>query len=405
MPVNPLLCAEPSEFTQKSLKQSIVPLFVIGKDKLDKAQARRLKMPKRNRSAYFLFSMDIRVKLKAEPNNQLTPLETQALVSKYWKDLPTEEKEKYEQRAKEEKLEYLVAMDKFYSNLTPETIEKSKTNKPKKPCSAYAHFVRDIKTNLKKENPRLIMQEILHIVSDKWKNLAEETRAIYEEKAKIDKEQYMAITRNLNSETYERFKRREGNDKKSSNLGKRSLKAENFYNEEQNLTKYAKVENFSEKSENPVEYEEIPYMPIKIEEYKETLNLPLNPFTKIDIARQQIVDKLRGGLMFRKESRTPINFNPCNERQKAFEMTNYNGDFIPNIPTNLDLGHYMYNNLQNEQQMQQAMVAKVSLMRMVQNHQNLKQMIMRKIMEIKALQAQRMMANGFFLDTTNVGGF
>ena len=109
--------------------------------------------------------------------------------------------------------------------------------------------------------------------------------------------------------------------------------------------------------------------------------------------------------MFRKESRAPIKFNPCNERQKAFEMTNYHGDFIPNIPTNLDMGHYMYNNLQNEQQMQQAMVAKVSLMRMVQNHQNLKQTIMRKMMEIKALQAQRMMANGFFLDTTNVGGF
>ena len=84
MPANPLISEHPSE-------SSIASLSFMNKNKLDKAQAKRLKMPKRNRSAYFLFSMDIRAKLKAEKSKNLTPLETQALVSKYWKNLSFDE--------------------------------------------------------------------------------------------------------------------------------------------------------------------------------------------------------------------------------------------------------------------------------------------------------------------------
>jgi len=395
MPINQLICEDPSESPQRFFKSSLVSLSVMNKSKIDKAQARRLKMPKRNRSAYFLFSMDIRAKLKAESNNQLTPLETQSLVSKYWKDLSCEEKEKYEQKAKEEKLEYLVAMDKFYSNLTPETIEKSKTNKPKKPCSAYAHFVRDIKTNLKKENPRLIMQEILHIASDKWKNLDEKIRVVYEEKARKDKEQYMAITRNLNSESNENSKKRKGSQE-STKFGKRNFKVESS-NEEKQLTKQVKVENISVKSETPIEFEESSYTPIKLEEYKEVSNLSLSPMNRIDTESQQMIEKLR----YRNESNMiHMNMNPWNERQNIFEMSQYNTDFVHNT---LPMGQYMFN-VQNDQQIQQAMAAKISLVRMVQNQQSLEQTIMRKMMEIKTLHAQRMMANReFFLATTNVG--
>jgi len=389
MPANPLISEHPSE-------SSIASLSFMNKNKLDKAQAKRLKMPKRNRSAYFLFSMDIRAKLKAEKNKNLTPLETQALVSKYWKNLSFDEKEKYEQKAKEEKLEYLVAIDKFYSNLTPETIEKSKTNKPKKPCSAYAHFVRDIKTDLKKENPRLIMQEVLHIVSEKWKNLDDKTRAIYEEKARIDKEQYIAITRNLNSDSDSpKTRRRSYSD--LIKLGKRTFKTEAF-EDEQHTTKQIKTENVSVKSETAVDYERSFDTLTKIEEYKVVPKLALSPtIVRAEFENQQMTNKLKEAMALRSGPQLAhMNMNYLNERKPIFGMPSYAGYFAQGLPNESSMINFMHYNLQNEQQLQQAIIAKLSLSRMLQNHQDIEQTIMKKMMEIKTLQAQNMMVNRNF---------
>lgn len=383
-------CEQPLDALSKAFKSQLAPVSSLSKSKLDKAQARRLKMPKRNRSAYFLFSMDVRAKLKAD-SSQLTPLETQALVSKYWKELSVEEKEKYELRAKEEKLEYLVAMDKFYSNLTPETLAKSKTNKPKKPCSAYAHFVRDVKTSLKQENPRLIMQEILHIVSEKWKNLDEKTRAIYEEKARVDKEHYMNVTRNVHGEAHE-------SPKKLSEVvkcGKRSQR----YSGDEHLSKQLKTENISVKSETPVDLEETSYSSVKLEENKETSLISESPvIVKNDSdGLQDLNDQFRAGLMYRPEANVALKMNNFYVGQ----IPHINEQFSPN-----SMNQRIYSNdAANYGQLRQDMMAKLSLMRMVQNQRSIEEAIMRKIMEVKNLQAQRLMYSRDFFLASNTGGF
>jgi hypothetical protein len=388
------ICDQPLNALSKAFKSQLAPVSSLSKSKLDKAQARRLKMPKRNRSAYFLFSMDVRAKLKAD-NSQLTPLETQALVSKYWKELSVEEKEKYELRAKEEKLEYLVAMDKFYSNLTPETLAKSKTNKPKKPCSAYAHFVRDIKTSLKQDNPRLIMQEILHIVSDKWKNLDEKTRAIYEEKARVDKEHYMNVTRNTHGEAHE-------SPKKLSEVvkcGKRSQR----YSGDEHLSKQLKTENISVKSETPIDLEETSYSSVKLEENKESSYISESPvIVKNDSdGLQEFNDQFRASLMYRPEANVALKMNNYYVGQ---QIPLLNEQFSPNS-MNMNGNQRIYNDAANYDQLRQGMMAKLSLMRMVQSQRGIEEAIMRKIMEVKNLQAQRMMYSRDFFLASNTGGF
>jgi len=390
------LCDQPLDVLSKAFKSQLAPASGLNKSKLDKAQARRLKMPKRNRSAYFLFSMDVRAKLKTE-SAQLTPLETQALVSKYWKELGLEEKEKYEIRAKEEKLEYLVAMDKFYSNLTPETLAKSKTSKPKKPCSAYAHFVRDVKTSLKQENPRLIMQEILHIVSDKWKNLDEKTRAVYEEKARVDKEHYMSVTRNVHGEAHE-------SPKKSLSEIVRCGKRSQRYSADEILGKQLKTEGISVKSETPIDLEETSYSSVKLEENKESMISESPVIVKND---SESSNEFRGGLVFRPDASVAMkmnNFWP--ERANLTQLPQLNEQFSPtNMNINVNGNQNIYNDAANYEQLRQGMMAKLSLMRMVQNQRSIEEAIMRKIMEVKTLQAQRMMYSRDFFLASNTGGF
>lgn len=391
---------QPLEAISKAFKGEINVISSISKSKLDKAQARRLKMPKRNRSAYFLFSMDTRAKIKAESPVQLTPLEMQAKVSQYWKELSFDEKQKYEQRAKEEKLQYLANMERFYSTLTPETIAKSQTNRPKKPMSAYAHFVKDIKTDLKKENPRLIMQEILHIASDKWRCLAKETRVMYEERAKIDKEQYMAETGRLNlSDSDSPKNRKKQSSESSKNKSKRGYESmEDNYEEE--VTKQVKVEAFPVKSESQENLEEPACIYVKHEEYKELSHVSESPIAiKSDIKMEQDLNanKLNLGLVYNSMVPAPMMMNGYSPQSQ-----------LENLKLN-DLLLQRMNASQNMQisydRMQEMINARVNYARAVQTNRSIEQEIMRRLNEVKNLQAQRFMVAREAYFASNYGTF
>jgi hypothetical protein len=131
----------------------------------------------------------MRAKLKTDVQDQINSNEMMVKLAELWKQLPSEEKEAYNSQAKSDKMRYLQELDDFSKAHPTETIHnKTKKNHIKKPCSSYAIFLKEMKNVIKDQTPNLKMADVLKIVSEKWKGLNEQEKAVYQERAQREKE-------------------------------------------------------------------------------------------------------------------------------------------------------------------------------------------------------------------------
>jgi len=153
------------------------------------AQKEKFKKPKRNKSAFILFSSETRKVLKAESGGQINSNEMMVKLADLWRDLDSKDKEKYYQLADKDKERYLEELNVYLQNCPTGVIKnKTKKNHIKKPCSSYAIFVKEMKEVIKGERPELKMADILKIIAERWKKLTDDEKAIYQEKSRIEKE-------------------------------------------------------------------------------------------------------------------------------------------------------------------------------------------------------------------------
>jgi len=166
------------------------------------------KKPKRNRSAFIIFSSEMRAQLKAQ-NKDMNSNEIMVKLADMWKNLDTETRAVYNDRAEKEKVKYLLELNEFYQTFPFEIIQnKTKRNHVKKPCSAYAIFLKDVKDGIKDENPDLKMADILKIVGERWKALPAPQKAAYKARAEEEKEAAKAkISEHMYNEVDETFKK------------------------------------------------------------------------------------------------------------------------------------------------------------------------------------------------------
>lgn len=152
-------------------------------------QRGKAKKPKRNKSAFILFSIEKRALLKSDIKDQLNSNEMMVKLAELWKDLPKVERERYYTEARDDKMRYLKELDTFSKAYPSEIIHnKTKKNHVKKPCSAYAIFLKENKAVIKKHNSELKMADVLKIVSEKWKKIGDREKIMYQEKARVEKE-------------------------------------------------------------------------------------------------------------------------------------------------------------------------------------------------------------------------
>jgi len=146
----------------------------------------KIKKPKRNKSAFILFSSDMRPQLKSQSNTNSN--EMMVKLAELWKDLPADKKEDYNQKAKQDKERYNKELAIYsQANPTKEIHNRTKNNHVKKPCSAYALFVKSIKESIKGGNKGLKMADVFKIISQKWKELGQAEKDKFEELSKIEK--------------------------------------------------------------------------------------------------------------------------------------------------------------------------------------------------------------------------
>jgi len=181
-PQNNLKTEEP-EFT--------IPPQGFTKEQIDKllSETPKRRKPKRNRSAFILFSIDLRTKIKNKELEDLNPNDKFVKIAEMWKSISDEERKIYEERARKEKERYTVELNDFCKIYPSEPIQRPR-NHIKKPCNAYGFYLRAMKEEIRKEHPKMRMCEVLRVVSEKWKNLTPEDKQIYEKKAEAGRKNF-----------------------------------------------------------------------------------------------------------------------------------------------------------------------------------------------------------------------
>jgi hypothetical protein len=148
------------------------------------------KKPKRNISAFIFFSKKVREELKAEHPEYSSNTALQYIAER-WKCISPAEKEKYRKDAQLDKLRYVAQLNNYYISNDYHQIQKqNQKKKVKKPCSAYAIFVKRNRQLLKSENSSLNMNAVLKLLGQRWKILPAEEKEYYNFQAGQEKESY-----------------------------------------------------------------------------------------------------------------------------------------------------------------------------------------------------------------------
>lgn len=71
-----------------------------------------------------------------------------------------------------------------------ELLDQLKTNRPKKALSAYMIFVRENRCVISENNPGLTALEVMKEVGQRWQDLSDKEKQLYENKAVKDKKRY-----------------------------------------------------------------------------------------------------------------------------------------------------------------------------------------------------------------------
>jgi hypothetical protein len=147
------------------------------------------KKPKRNRSAFILFSIDIRKKVDPEGLSSVNPNDKFVKIAEMWKNLPEKEKKLYEEKARLEKEQYTVDLSEFCKAYPSEPIQRPR-NHIKKPCNAYGYFLKHVKDEIREKDPNLRMCEVLKIVGERWKNITPQQKQKFEEMAEVSRKHF-----------------------------------------------------------------------------------------------------------------------------------------------------------------------------------------------------------------------
>jgi len=140
--------------------------------------------PKKPLSAYFLFSQDERLKVKAEfPDYSITEVAKE--LGRRWASIDPALKQQYEQRYQDSRKDYEQAMTAY----KPQK-KKKDPNAPKQPLSAYFIFSQEERLKVKSENPSFSICEVAKELGRRWADMAPEVKQRYQQMAEEGRQKY-----------------------------------------------------------------------------------------------------------------------------------------------------------------------------------------------------------------------
>lgn len=152
--------------------------------------------PKRNMSAFFLYSNANRARIKEE-NPGIKFGQVAKLLSEEFKQISESERAKYDKLAQADKERYQREMEDYEppsdeEEVTTKKRKKKDPNAPKRNMSAYFIYSQEIRSTVREENPEAAFGEIAKIISRQFKELSESERKRLDDLAIADKERYQS---------------------------------------------------------------------------------------------------------------------------------------------------------------------------------------------------------------------
>lgn len=157
--------------------------------------------PKRNMSAFFLYSQAYRSQVK-EDNPEAKFGDIAKILSKQFKALPERETKKWQSKAEKDKIRYQEDMKHYVAPPEPAGKKKKRKkdpNAPKRNMSAFFLYSCGNRAQVKEENPEAKFGDIAKIISTQFKALNDRERAKWDKKAVEDKERYNREMEEYNS--------------------------------------------------------------------------------------------------------------------------------------------------------------------------------------------------------------
>jgi ABC-type transporter MlaC component len=140
--------------------------------------------PKKPLSAYFLYSQEERLKVKAEfPDFSITEIAKE--LGRRWASLDPGLKQSYEDRYHDSRKEYESALTAY----KPQK-KKKDPNAPKQPLSAYFLFSQEERDKVKLENPSYSICEVAKELGKRWAEMAPEVKQRYQQMAEDARQKY-----------------------------------------------------------------------------------------------------------------------------------------------------------------------------------------------------------------------
>ena len=140
--------------------------------------------PKKPLSAYFLFSQEERLKVKAEfPDYSITEVAKE--LGRRWAQIDPAIKQSYEQRYQESRRQYEQALQAY----KPQKKIKG-PNAPKRPLSAYFLFAQEERLKVKAKHPNYSICEIAKELGQRWADMNPEVKQHYQQKDEEDRQNY-----------------------------------------------------------------------------------------------------------------------------------------------------------------------------------------------------------------------
>ena len=139
--------------------------------------------PKKPLSAYFLFSQEERLKVKAEnPDYSITEVAKE--LGKRWATLNPDIKSVYEQRYQDARRIYETEMNTYKPK------KKKDPNAPKQPLSAYFIFSTEERLKVKEENPGYTICEVAKELGRRWAEMDPGIKQRYQQRAEEERQKY-----------------------------------------------------------------------------------------------------------------------------------------------------------------------------------------------------------------------
>ena len=139
--------------------------------------------PKKPLSAYFLFSQEERLKVKAEnPDYSITEVAKE--LGKRWATLNPDIKTVYEQRYQDARRIYETEMNTYKPK------KKKDPNAPKQPLSAYFIFSTEERLKVKEENPGFSICEVAKELGRRWAEMDPGVKQRYQQRAEEERQKY-----------------------------------------------------------------------------------------------------------------------------------------------------------------------------------------------------------------------